>query len=724
MTNKKHLSLLLLLVSLVTFSQKKKEPTIHEKVWNNKNVTAYQNTETPSNWLNESAVYLFRTENYIYDRPHNSIEYTKISHSKIKLLDQAAVKEFSTFKYPSDDSRGFNRVTYTLTVGVKVIKPDGTEIVIDTEEEVIEDEKGRKLAISNLEKGDVIEYFFHKNYIMSENDLYHYAPVENYVNTEYPIVNYRFSLTTEKDFFLNYSSLNGVPELKRENIKTKSKKDNRREYSFELKNVAKNNSKRWFYPYIELPAYKFQVNFARTGKYEKKAYTFISSDANVIKNSVKKEDIFNFYEDQFKPSGKLNDVQRFLKDKNFSSDEEKVKAVYYYIRHIYFTNYIEAIVVNDANIIYPYGYYDKSPIFFNEEKEFIKFFAAFLKNEKIDYEILVGTKRYNGDIKNLLLESNVNFLMKVNTSPSLYIESFNHISNVNRINNLLEDTNAYALKVTDRKHIEDIETISFPKSDYTENNNTEKLNIVIPDDFSTATVQRTSIYNGHNKVDKQKDILKFYDYVYEDYKKYGTKTLYDKIKNKKEKTKYKKEFNALIAKLKEKQETDFLSKINNEYSFDLDNYSFEILKTGRYDALTPLEVTEEFNITSDLIKRAGKNYVLEVGKLIGGQVEIDEKEKERNHNIYMGYSRSFNNEIAITIPKGYTVTGLNNLTKKVENSTGGFTSSAVIEDGVLKINTQKYYTNNFEPKENWPKMISFLDAAYQFTQEKILLKKS
>ena len=122
-------------------------------------------------------------------------------------------------------------------------------------------------------------------------------------------------ITTEKDFFLNYSSLNGVPELKRENIKTKSKKDNRREYSFELKNVAKNNSKRWFYPYIELPAYKFQVNFARTGKYEKKAYTFISSDANVIKNSVKKEDIFNFYEDQFKPSGKLNDVQRFLKDK-------------------------------------------------------------------------------------------------------------------------------------------------------------------------------------------------------------------------------------------------------------------------------------------------------------------------------------------------------------------------------------------------------------------------
>jgi hypothetical protein len=722
MINKKQLPLVLLFVSLLTFSQKKKEPTIHEKVWGDKKET-YKNIEIPSEWQNESAVYLFRTVDYIYDRPHNSIEYTKISHSKIKLLDQAAVTEFSTFKYPKDDSRGYNRVTNTLTVGVKIIKSDGSEIVIDTEEEVIENEKERKLAIQNLEKGDIIEYFFHENYIMSENDLYHYEPVENYVNTEYPIVNYKFALITEKDFFINYTSLNGVPELTRKNIKTKSKKDNRREYSFELKNVVKNNSKRWFYPYIELPAYKFQINFARTGKYEKKAYTFISSDANTIKSQVKKEDIFNFYEDQFKPTGKLGDVQRFLKGKSFSSNEEKVKAVYYYIRHIYFTNYIEAFVVNDADIIYADPYYGKSPIFFKEEKEFIKFFAAFLKSEKIDYEILVGTKRYNGNIKNLLLESNVNFLMKVNTTPPLYIESFNHISNVNRINHLLEDTNAYALKVTDRKHIEDIETITFPKSDYKDNNNTEKLNITIADDFSKTTVNKTSIYNGYNKVEKQKNKLKFFDYVYEDYTKYSTKSLYDKIKNKKTKAKYKKEFSALIAKLKEKQKEEFLSSSNSEYNFELDNYSFLINKTGRYNALNPLEITETFNITDDLIKRAGKNYVLEVGKLIGSQVEIDNNEKDRSHHIYMAYSRSFNNEINITIPKGYTIAGLDNLNKSVTNVTGGFISSAEVDNGVLKIRTHKYYSNNFEPKENWEKMISFLDATYQFTQEKILLKK-
>jgi len=35
----------------------------------------------------------------------------------------------------------------------------------------------------------------------------------------------------------------------------------------------------------------------------------------------------------------------------------------------------------------------------------------------------------------------------------------------------------------------------------------------------------------------------------------------------------------------------------------------------------------------------------------------------------------------------------------------------------------KAYKNNFEPKQNWDKMVAFLDAAYQLTQQKVVLKK-
>ena len=81
------------------------------------------------------------------------------------------------------------------------------------------------------------------------------------------------------------------------------------------------------------------------------------------------------------------------------------------------------------------------------------------------------------------------------------------------------------------------------------------------------------------------------------------------------------------------------------------------------------------------------------------------------------------NNINITIPDGYTVSGIDKLNTSVVNETGGFTSKAIDEGNVLKITTHKYYENNYEPKENWSKMVSFLDATYQFTQEKILLKK-
>lgn len=90
----------------------------------------------------------------------------------------------------------------------------------------------------------------------------------------------------------------------------------------------------------------------------------------------------------------------------------------------------------------------------------------------------------------------------------------------------------------------------------------------------------------------------------------------------------------------------------------------------------------------------------------------------------MSFPRSFENEITFNIPEGYSVSGLEKLNKKVENETGGFVSTAEVKGNQLVIKTLKYYKNYFEPNTNWNKMIQFLDAAYQFTQEKVLLKKN
>jgi hypothetical protein len=116
--------------------------------------------------------------------------------------------------------------------------------------------------------------------------------------------------------------------------------------------------------------------------------------------------------------------------------------------------------------------------------------------------------------------------------------------------------------------------------------------------------------------------------------------------------------------------------------------------------------------------------MVELGKFLTSQIELSKKEKERTNNVYMTFPRQIEQEIQFEIPTGYTISGLEKFNKKVENETGGFVSTATQNGNLITIKTTKYYTNYFEPNSNWKKMVDFLDASYQFTQEKVLLKKN
>jgi hypothetical protein len=46
-----------------------------------------------------------------------------------------------------------------------------------------------------------------------------------------------------------------------------------------------------------------------------------------------------------------------------------------------------------------------------------------------------------------------------------------------------------------------------------------------------------------------------------------------------------------------------------------------------------------------------------------------------------------------------------------------------VEGNQLLINTTKSYKKLDSPVEEWPEYLEFLDAAYDFTQQKVLFKK-
>ena len=337
-------------------------------------------------------------------------------------------------------------------LGIKIIKPNGTEIEIDIDKNTVKVDDENKIAIPNLEIGDILDYYIYRVEPFKSRYAFGFDPVESTLAEEYPIMDFKLFFETENDFFINFNSFNGAPDL--QEISTDKK--NMRRYELSEKNIEKSEYERWFYPLVELPTYKFQVYFARSGKFEDSALAFLPEKEDIIKKSVSKEEVLELYEKRFRSSGKLNDVKSFLKEKTFNSDTEKIKEVYYYMRHYYLTRFIEAFVADETNIIYPYSYYGSYPVFIQSDKQFIRHFTEFLKKQNIDFEIIVAKKRYDGKLSDLLIEKNVNILLKINTSETLYATYFGYHTTINEYSPLIEGTDTYSLSYT-KSSIDQIE---------------------------------------------------------------------------------------------------------------------------------------------------------------------------------------------------------------------------------------------------------------------------
>jgi hypothetical protein len=712
---------LLLLISVLVSAQERNKAQIKDFFWGSQDEHK-KTIAVPDKWKDESAVILFKQEFYDYHKFGRSVNYTSAIRNRIKLQDLNSVKEYSEFSFKDKffSQKGLSFKKGTNTIGIKVVKPNGKEVEIDVDKEAKDIEKEKKIAVSNLEVGDIIDYYIYSEEPFLSVSEFGFDPVETTLGDVYPIADMQLIFQTENDFFVNFSSYNGAPDLK----EVKTNKSGERRYELIAKDIEKNDFPRWFYPLSEMACYKFQVFFARSGKFEKRADAFLPEKEDIIKKKVSKDDIFNYYNDKFRPFGDMVYIEKFLKGKKFASDEEKVREVYYFTRHNYLTQYIEAFVADEAKIFYPYELY-KNPIFFRTETDFINHFMAFLKDFKIDYDLIVGTERYNGSIDDILIQQNASILLRVNTTPKpLYLEFFNSFSSADQFNHNLENTKAYVLEVSKGKRIVNAETVTLPSSSIMDNIIKTTTNVVISDDFSSLKLNKESSFSGQCKTSEQKDKLYFFDYVNEDYKKYESVPLLDRVKNKNKNAQYTKEMDAVINKLKDKQKEAFKKTTGDDYELEIDDHSLKIINTGRFGKNTPFVYQEDFTIKNNLIKQTGSNYIVEIGKFLTSQIDIDKKERERKNNVYMSFPRSLENEITLTIPTGYTVSSLEKLNKNVENQTGKFTSVAVLTGNKLTIKTTKQYNNYYEPNSNWSKMVLFLDAAYQFTQEKILLKKA
>lgn len=703
-----------LLVAITPAKAQKKEE-IREFFWGSKNKTDY-NTSIPEKYKDESAVIINKYDFYDYSEGFGKVQYTSASMRTVKIQDAAALKLFSEFEIYESFRKtvGYFNMRDNTFFGVRIIKPNKKIIEIDTEKDSKKVDDKTIIAIPNLEIGDIIDYYYHTTSYFTATFYYYFDAEEETLSERYPILNYKLAFNTENDFFVNFQSINGAPQLKQIDTGKKSE----RLYELTTTDIPKAEYPRWFYPLLELPGYKLQVCLAQNGTAESLVYFLLSDRERDIRSSVTKDEIYNFFNRRIIPHTTVPNKKSL---KGFLTGEthmDYINAIFKKYRLAVAKNY-ETRISREAKINIPYVLAEQQV---NDIDPLLSTMRYCLARD-ISYDLIIALPRYDGKIEDNILAGNFRILMRINFEAPIYLSGVTPFAIYDGLDPILEGSKAYVLNMKSSGRLKSMTEEILPTSTAAKNRETVQLNITPSADLQSFTIESRNVSTGHLKRENQSNVFTFYDFIQGEYAA-APRHPYEEYGHEKRKMdQFVKEITSLVDDRKEQDKKELPKKVSEEIGATVLEAERSIVDGARNDSEKPFVFDTKFKIGADFVKSAGENTVIEIGKFIGPPVEIEEKERKRTANVYMGFPRSFENEITFYIPEGYEIKGLEKLNKKVENETGGFTSTATIQGSTLIVKTKRYYLNNYEPASNWPKMLAFLDAAFQFSQEKILLKK-
>ena len=149
---------------------------VRKEVWS-RDMPDFKTRSVPAKYKNESAVILASYEEVSVDQKRKfsiyssgySVKQVNSGHLRrmlVKIQDKASLEKFSTFDYSTyrrQFNTGFGTDDVRNVLGVRVIKPDGSETEVSGDDYVSEtegkrgQEKKAKLAVPNLQVGDLID---------------------------------------------------------------------------------------------------------------------------------------------------------------------------------------------------------------------------------------------------------------------------------------------------------------------------------------------------------------------------------------------------------------------------------------------------------------------------------------------------------------------------------------------------------------------------------------
>jgi hypothetical protein len=701
----------------------------------------FENNIVPDQYKNESAIILAKKYNIDAKiKKHFSLSvvggkeiiFRYLIRQKVLLQDKAALEDFSDISYNkmNKNSYGylFGKTTDELStyIGARVYKKDGSmKEVLLSEAVLTKDEKNakdEKLAISDLQVGDILDYYIIS---LEKREMSNVDPMQFLLAGEYPILKLSLQGNIDKKYAVAYKCINGAPDLK-----ISKDEDGDMQFQVKMTNLEKFPITQWISPLRQAKMVRLKISLAG-------GYT--GYKAGEITKGVTEEDIYNSQKE------KLRGIAYAYKRGEFGAYEDRyikqnIKALK---KRLGKEPPIDTLINTIYNSLRYYAYYmpaANEKIFPGKTKNeaslssnlFSVLLSLILKNNEIDNELIFFSSRYMPKIEDLMSYDQPVFMVHAKTAKEYYMTDDGIFSQCGMIPGYAEGEKGITLEYDDikalyrgkEKHM-DQGSIKIPISKADLNTQAEKMGITFGlTSTPTVVVERQITTTGLMKESGQKSLLLFEDYYQDAFREQGEeKTFIQEFAESKKTKSLAEEWQNSFNKSRETYKDGFMDDLKGDYSTEpKDLISYKISKSGVRANDPDFIYTTKF-VMQDWIKKAGNNYLFEIGKVIGNQLQIKEDDRKRAIDIYEPFARSFNYQITVDIPSGYSVEGIDALNKKTENETGYFVSNASLQENHLIVNIKKEYSNNFESAANWTKMLAFIDVASDFNNTKLLLKK-
>ena len=704
----------ILLVQLFTLSVNADEKAdylklaqkVRQEVWSS-TPADFQKRTVPDRYKNASAVILsyYRELSTDYYRKATAdlvlnlrltrqIDCTDMERMLIQINDKKALKDYSEFTFKTKSRKwtwGYHHKTQTV-LGIRVIKKNGNvqevslDDYVDVKEGKNDKDLSQKIAVPGLEVGDCIDVFSLDQIDTQEQQL---DPFYFVLRQDEPVLYTKVHCVLDQSLATVYRTMNGAPDFTQT-----TDKDKNAVLDMVMDKPVDAESSIWYNsleqsPFIEMYITPTKAKVAVVEKAMRQkgvrgnpdVTPILQDDWKLLKSYVSKGG--------YSPAGLPSTYKSVFKSakKEGMSAEEKADRIYSF-------EYVSG---------------GASQRVFNTV-------ANYLRKLGVEIEMGITTPFGALPVDKLINYNSTSWFFRLKGTDVYYFPG-TYPKVASEIPYIYQGRKAY---MQDSE-----EQITIPVSQAEDNKSVNDM--VVKLDGTKLDISRKVTYSGEQKMYGQSlvspDNTLFGSSqleAYWRYLKYDDKDPYS-CYTKKESAELKGAFNEY-----QKNAIDpFKAEISSYHDGDpvqVGDYGVDCVGIRRDSSNFVYHVDY---VMDGMVKRAGNNYLLSVGKLIGSSLKLEGKDRERIDDVWrkMAFVDEWN--IEIPLPQGYKVSAeaLKKIETSVANECGEFTVKATAGNESVKVYVRKCFAHRVEPVSNWSKLLALVDACSAFADKQMVIAK-